>query len=337
MAAAGNIRPSGSIVRIHPAHLRCPCWTTAPSVRGATRSRTHRRVLRSTVGRPIADRDRSAPPSPHLPQYHSDGLPRVAASAAVSSSFLRHPAPDDDHGAAGRRLWPGVLSSWRRGDGADAGERAQGGGAAVPSSRWSWRVRRARRQLPGEVGERRQVQYPAYGIDPEAVAQVVNHLRGLVLGRSISWAKNTPEALRISFARRNSAFSSRSCFSSSRSELVRRSTRSPASASAWQPRMIRPPCGCRGRGRRAPPGGRSSGPHGRRVRRVHRGTCVVLALLWLSLRLDRNRGFRDSTKISAAQRPHQGAGVLRLGRCCGPAPRASPVRHPVAAVRLPAG
>src|SRR5690606_29121176 len=50
--------------------------------------------------------------------------------------------------------------------------------------------------------------------------------------------KSALAALRISFARLNSATSLRSCFSSSRSTLVSRSSRSPLSASAWrtQPR-----------------------------------------------------------------------------------------------------
>src|SRR5690606_7594167 len=71
-----------------------------------------------------------------------------------------------------------------------------------------------------------------------AVFQAVDHLVGLVRGRSSSWAKNALAAFRISFARLNSATFLRSCFSSSYSAVVSRSSRSPASASAWrtQPR-----------------------------------------------------------------------------------------------------
>lgn len=56
----------------------------------------------------------------------------------------------------------------------------------------------------------RQVQFPAYGLDPEVVAEVIDHRVGLVRGWSSSLAKNTEAAFRISFARRNSAASLRS-------------------------------------------------------------------------------------------------------------------------------
>src|SRR5690606_34141216 len=93
--------------------------------------------------------------------------------------------------------------------------------------------------LAGVVSRLGPAEHPAYGPDPEAaVFQAVDHLVGLVRGRSSSWAKSALAALRISFARLNSATSLRSCFSSSRSTLVSRSSRSPLSASAWrtQPR-----------------------------------------------------------------------------------------------------
>jgi hypothetical protein len=67
---------------------------------------------------------------------------------------------------------------------------------------------RLRPLLAGEVRRRRQVQHPADGIGPETVrTQVVDHLLGLVRGRSISWAKNTEAAFKISLARLNSATS----------------------------------------------------------------------------------------------------------------------------------
>src|SRR5690606_11676272 len=71
-----------------------------------------------------------------------------------------------------------------------------------------------------------------------AAFQAVDRLVGLVRGRASYWDKRALAALRISFARLNSATSLRSCFSSSRSTLVSRSSRSPLSASAWrtQPR-----------------------------------------------------------------------------------------------------
>src|SRR5690606_31208875 len=98
---------------------------------------------------------------------------------------------------------------------------------------------RLRPLLAGVVSRLGPAGHPAYGPDPEAaVFQAVDHLVGLVRGRSSSWAKSALAALRISFARLNSATSLRSCFSSSRSTLVSRSSRSPLSASAWrtQPR-----------------------------------------------------------------------------------------------------
>ncbi len=100
-------------------------------------------------------------------------------------------------------------------------------------------------------------------------------------GRSISWAKNTEAAFRISFARLNSAFSLRSCFNSSSSAVVSRSSRSPRSTSAWrtQPRRAslwmprsfatwamgrRPWCG----------------PRGSRARGARQGTYGVLPWCW---------------------------------------------------------
>jgi hypothetical protein len=48
-------------------------------------------------------------------------------------------------------------------------------------------TRRLRPLLAGEIRRRRQIQHPADGIDPETfVTQVVDHLLGLVRGRSIS-------------------------------------------------------------------------------------------------------------------------------------------------------
>src|SRR5690606_28961458 len=98
---------------------------------------------------------------------------------------------------------------------------------------------RLRPLLAGVVSRLGPAEHPAHGPDPEAaVFQAVDHLVGLVRGRSSSWAKSALAALRISFARLNSATSLRSCFSSSHSTLVSRSSRSPLSASAWrtQPR-----------------------------------------------------------------------------------------------------
>ncbi|MEU3317741.1 hypothetical protein [Streptomyces sp. NPDC006785] len=89
---------------------------------------------------------------------------------------------------------------------------------------------RLRPLLAGEVRRRGQLKHPAAGIDPETLlAQVVDHLLGLVRGRSISWAKNTEAAFRISCPRLNSATSLRSCFSSSSSAVLSRSSRPQSS------------------------------------------------------------------------------------------------------------
>jgi hypothetical protein len=56
----------------------------------------------------------------------------------------------------------------------------------------------------------------------------------LFLVGSISWAKKALAALRISLARRSSAFSFRSRGSSSASAVVGRSVRSPRLASSWR-------------------------------------------------------------------------------------------------------
>jgi hypothetical protein len=84
----------------------------------------------------------------------------------------------------------------------------------------------------GVVGRDRQVQFPAHRLDPEVVAEVIDHRVGLVPGWSSSFAKNTEAALRISFARHNSAISLRSCVSSVHSAVVSSSGRLPWSASA---------------------------------------------------------------------------------------------------------
>ncbi|SFF31437.1 hypothetical protein SAMN02787118_105292 [Streptomyces mirabilis] len=53
----------------------------------------------------------------------------------------------------------------------------------------------------GVVRRDRQVQFPAHGLDPEVVAEVVDDRVGLVRGWSSSLAKNTDAALRVSLTR----------------------------------------------------------------------------------------------------------------------------------------
>ncbi|MFD9420614.1 transposase [Streptomyces goshikiensis] len=70
------------------------------------------------------------------------------------------------------------------------------------------------------------MQFPKYGLGPEAVLVLVDELQNRRRVGSSSWAKKAEAALRISQDRRSSVFSLRSLASSSFSEVVSRSSRS---------------------------------------------------------------------------------------------------------------
>jgi len=72
----------------------------------------------------------------------------------------------------------------------------------------------------GEEPTNCRAQHPADGLDPEPILVLVDVADHLVLGRSSSLAKNTLADFKISFARRNSATSRRSRFSSSVASVV---------------------------------------------------------------------------------------------------------------------
>ena len=78
---------------------------------------------------------------------------------------------------------------------------------------------------------------------PEGGLMLVHELQYRRRIGSSSWAKKALATLRISLARRSSAFSRRSATSSSRSGVDSRSLRSPASASSWRI-QLRSASGC---------------------------------------------------------------------------------------------
>src|SRR6266545_5813595 len=84
------------------------------------------------------------------------------------------------------------------------------------------------------VRRRRHPDGAADELDPEVVAALVDERAHFDRVGSSSPAKNTDAALRISLALRSCLTSPRSRASSSRSAVVRRSLRAPASASAWR-------------------------------------------------------------------------------------------------------
>jgi hypothetical protein len=87
------------------------------------------------------------------------------------------------------------------------------------------------RTLPGRplvIGGGRDAQRRAHGLDPEAIAHLIDERAHDGRFGSSSCAKNTDASLRIVFARRSSKFSFRSRLSSSRS-LVVNPSRLPAS------------------------------------------------------------------------------------------------------------
>src|SRR6266545_1261595 len=94
---------------------------------------------------------------------------------------------------------------------------------------------RAAGRLPGSarvVRAHRHADRLADRLDPEGVPSLLHVAAHLRRVGSSSVAKNTDASFKIAFARRSSAFSLRSRFSSSRSSDVSRSRRRPLSASA---------------------------------------------------------------------------------------------------------
>lgn len=162
------------------------------------------------------------------------------------------------------------------------------------------------------VGGGRHLQGLADRLDPEVLAVLLDIGAHFVRRGSSSAAKKADADFRMSLARRSSRTSPRRDFSSSRSAVLSKSLRTPASASALRTHLRRVSWWIRGRGLRGRWGGRSRRPSGHRDRAAHRGISSVVAWLGSSLRPGRNPGFWVSVKPGLAQRgPESRAGESR--------------------------